>query len=211
MHGTKWPSPPLYIRRGANARTSMIDPNDTPPAMPPDPNAGWSAVPNAPPPAAAYPPAGGYPQGGPYPPPGQYPPAGQYAAGQYPPPSQYPPAGQYPPPGVYPPAASGLSSTAAAGISYLTFIPAVIFLVMDPYKRDPFLRFHAWQELALTIVAVASSVVLHFLGFVGIALNGLVQLVLFVFWIIAIIKAFNGQRWKIPGVGDLAESLSSSV
>jgi uncharacterized membrane protein len=110
----------------------------------------------------------------------------------------------------------GLSSNAAAAISYITFIPAVIFLVMAPYNRDRFVRFHAWQCIALTIVWVAISIVFTVLAFAGLhfffgmwtLIHMLIRLVLFVFWLIAIIKASQGQWFKIPIVGDLAQSFA---
>ena len=40
---------------------------------------------------------------------------------------------------------SGLSDNAAAGIAYITIIPAIVFLIIEPFKRSPFVRFHAWQ------------------------------------------------------------------
>src|SRR5581483_11853418 len=149
-----------------------------------------------------YPPPGGYASG-----PGGYPP---------PPPPQGPPPGypggpgpQYPP-GAPPPAAGqGLSSNAAAAISYITFIPAVIFLVVAPYNRDRFVRFHAWQCIALTVVAVVIGIVFAMLGIIGFhvmfwmlfLIHRLIDLVIFIFWLIALIKASQGQWYKIPIVG----------
>lgn len=145
--------------------------------------------------------------GGGYPPQGPPPPMPEYGA----------PGGPgYPPQGPPPPVGQGLSSHAAAAISYLTFIPAVIFLVMAPYNRDRFVRFHAWQCIALTIVWVAVSIIfsvlafagLHFVGWMLMLIHMLIRIVLFIFWLIAIIKASQGQWFKIPIVGDLAQSFA---
>ena len=43
----------------------------------------------------------------------------------------------------------GLTSNVAGALAYLTIIPAIIFLVADPYKQDRFVRFHAFQCLFL--------------------------------------------------------------
>ncbi len=51
--------------------------------------------------------------------------------------------------------ASGLSDNAAGAIAYLTFIPAVCFLIMEPYNKNSYIRFHAWQSIMLFIVVVA--------------------------------------------------------
>ena len=109
-----------------------------------------------------------------------------------------------------------MSSNAAAAISYITFIPAVLFLVMEPYNRDRFVRFHAWQCIALTIVAVGISIIFTVLGVMGfhilwwmfMLIRLAIRLILFVFWLVALIKASQGQWYKIPIVGDLAASLA---
>src|ERR1035441_4827570 len=49
-----------------------------------------------------------------------------------------PPAGAAPPPAE---ASSGLSTNSAAALAYVTIIPAIIFLIVDPYKKIPLVRF----------------------------------------------------------------------
>lgn len=201
-----------------------------PPAQPPSPPAQSLEPLPTPPPASVPPqqPAGGYqqvygtgPGSGPQTPPGGY--ASAPGGGYTPPPPQGPPQGygggpgpQYPPPPPPPSAGQGLSSNAAAAISYITFIPAVLFLVMEPYNRDRFVRFHAWQCIALTIVAVGISILFTVLGVIGfhilwwmfMLIRLAIRLILFVFWLVALIKASQGQWYKIPIVGDLAASFA---
>jgi uncharacterized membrane protein len=109
-----------------------------------------------------------------------------------------------------------LSSQAAAAISYITFIPAIIFLVIAPYNRDRFVRFHAWQCIALTVVSVIIAIVFQVLGIVGLHMlwwlfHSLIDLLLFIFWLIALIKASQGQWYRIPIVGDLADSFAGKA
>jgi uncharacterized membrane protein len=114
---------------------------------------------------------------------------------------------QNPPPPQLPPAVSGLSDNAAAGLAYVTFIPAVIFLFLAPYAQKPFVKFHAIQEIGLTIIWV----VLHFLLVVPIlgwfiyAFGGLA---LFIVWVICIVKASQGHVFKLPFIGDFAAQQS---
>ena len=206
----------------AQPPTNFTTQSPTPPAQALQP-----LPPPPPPPAPAQPAAGGYQQvygsgpGAPTPPAGGY--ASAPGGGYTPPPPQGPPPGnaggpgpQYPPPPPPPSAGQGLTSNAAAAISYITFIPAVIFLVMEPYNRDRFVRFHAWQCIALTIVAVGIGILFAVLGVIGFHLlwwmfmliRLAIRLILFVFWLIALIKASQGQWYKIPIVGDLAVSLA---
>lgn len=145
----------------------------------------------------------------------QVPPAGSNEPAWGPPNPNYPPpTGHYMPPGYVPPGSrqsAGLSTNAAATLAYVTFIPAVILLLIEPYKRDNFVRFHACQCIVLTLVDVAGDMVFGFMGSIGLMVRGLLGLVLFVFWLIAIIKASQGERYHVPLVGDLAESFAANV
>jgi uncharacterized membrane protein len=85
-------------------------------------------------------------------------------------------------------------------------------LIVAPYNKNPTVRFHSWQSIFLCIAWVVLDVALHMLGSVMLfawflfhALISLVGLAIFILWIIVLIKAFNGQRFKIPVIGDLAE------
>jgi uncharacterized membrane protein len=87
---------------------------------------------------------------------------------------------------------------------------------MAPYNRNSYVRFHAWQSIFLTIACLAIDIALMvvgrlpFLGFMTLFLWPLVGLAIFVVWIIALIKAFNGERFKLPVIGDLAEKQANS-
>jgi uncharacterized membrane protein len=118
---------------------------------------------------------------------------------------------------VPPPAQSGLSDNSAGGLAYLTFIPALIFLIVEPYNRNPFIKFHAWQSILLTgayiawfIVRMVLAMVLHFLWFIWALIGLVVFLGFFIVWLIAIIQAFNGKKFSIPVIGAIAEKQANS-
>jgi len=110
----------------------------------------------------------------------------------------------------------GLSDNAAGGLAYVTIIPAIIFLALAPYNRSAFVRFHAWQCIFFTIACVAIDVALMFLGhlpmlgLVTLFIWPLVGLGFFIVWIILLIKAFGGNYFKLPIIGDLAEKQANS-
>jgi len=65
-------------------------------------------------------------------------------------------------------AATGLSDNAASGLAYLTFIPAIIFLVVAPYNTNPKIKFHSWQSIFLNCALIGVwiiNIVLMFIGF----------------------------------------------
>ena len=100
------------------------------------------------------------------------------------------------------------------GIAYLTPIPAVLFLVMEPYNRNKFVRFHAWQEIWLFIVRCFFWLALFWipgLGLMMIGVRAIVGLLFFIAWLIAIINAFQGKMFKLPVLGDLAEQQANKM
>jgi uncharacterized membrane protein len=107
-------------------------------------------------------------------------------------------------------AGSGLSDDAASGLAYLTFVPAIIFLVVPPFSTNPKVKFHAWQSIFLAVVWIAAWVVLAvlafvpFVGWILLPIHLLLFLGLFIVWLIAIIQAFQGKRFSIPIIGALA-------
>jgi uncharacterized membrane protein len=135
------------------------------------------------------------------------------SSGYVPPPP--PGSGYVPPPGAAPVASGGLSENSAAAIAYLTFIPAIIFLILEPYNKMPLVRFHSIQCLALCVVSfvlhigvMIVSIALHVIPLMWILtsmLHVVVTLVIFLAWLIAIIKASKGEWYKLPFIGDFAE------
>jgi uncharacterized membrane protein len=106
---------------------------------------------------------------------------------------------------------SGLSENAAGGLAYITIIPAIIFLVTAPYNKSSYIRFHSWQclfmALAWFVIDVAVMIFGSFLSFFRLLTFGLyplISLAMLILWIMVLIKAFNGERFKLPIIGDLA-------
>jgi uncharacterized membrane protein len=108
---------------------------------------------------------------------------------------------------------SGLSDNAAGAIAYLTFIPAIIFLVIEPYNKNPYVRFHSWQCILLSIAAividVALSIVLGIMMFmlpffVVRVFWPIIELAWLLIWLLCIFNAFNGKLFRLPIIGDFA-------
>jgi uncharacterized membrane protein len=110
---------------------------------------------------------------------------------------QFPPTAQ--------PAQSGLSDNAAGALAYVTIIPAIVFLVVEPYNRNSYVRFHSWQSIFLGIVAFVVDTVLSFIPIIGWILIPFVLIGFLIVWIIVIMKAFKGERFKLPFIGKYAE------
>ncbi len=107
-------------------------------------------------------------------------------------------------------------------IAYFTFIPPVVLLLIEPFKNNRFIRFHAFQSIFLTIAALALWLALR-LAFVVFALIPVIghlltllfamifTLGLFVLWILLLVKVLQGEKFKLPLIGDLAERQTDLV
>jgi uncharacterized membrane protein len=113
-----------------------------------------------------------------------------------------------PVPPAAPVATAGLADNVAGALAYVTIIPAIIFLVMEPYNKRPFIRFHAFQSLGLGVLWFITGAVMivpilgWIIGFVGF-------LVLFCAWVLCIVKAYGGVKFKLPVLGDFVENMAN--
>jgi len=111
---------------------------------------------------------------------------------------------QYPTPQPQP-AQAGLSDNAAGALAYVTIIPAIVFLVVEPYNRNSYVRFHAWQCIFLGIAAVVVHTILSVIPIIGWILIPFASLGFLVIWVIVLLKALKGQRYHLPLIGKYAE------
>ncbi len=101
-------------------------------------------------------------------------------------------------------------------LAYVTIIPAIIFLIMEPYNRKPFIRFHSFQNIFFHIAWIALWVALHIvgmipvLGWLTVFLWPFVGLAGFILWIVLLLKAYQGALFKLPFIGDLAEKQANA-
>ena len=107
--------------------------------------------------------------------------------------------------------ASGLTDNVAGALAYVTIIPAIVFLILEPYNRKRFIRFHSFQCIFFAVAWTALWIVLAFIGhipFLGwatVLLWPLISLAGFILWLIMVLKAYQGQMFKLPVIGDMAE------
>jgi uncharacterized membrane protein len=114
-------------------------------------------------------------------------------------------------------AAGGMTVNAAGALCYLAgFITGIVFLVIDPYKRDAFVKFHAFQSIFFNVAWIGLWIVWTIVGFVlGSVTHGVffliqlpVDLVLmlggFGLWAYLMYSAYQGKSFKLPVIGPLA-------
>lgn len=104
----------------------------------------------------------------------------------------------------------------AAAAYLLGFVTGILFLYLEPYDKDEFVRFHARQSIAFSIAWFVINLVLGVfiavlpfaLGRLLVGLQELINLALAIMWIFLMYKAFGGERYRIPELADLADSFT---
>jgi uncharacterized membrane protein len=113
----------------------------------------------------------------------------------------------------------GFPEKLAGALAYF-LLPAIVFLLVPPYNKNRFLRFHSFQCLGLCLAAVVVGATLRVAGFglffvptLGRLLILLVSVVIplafFAVWAVVVVKALQGEMFKLPIVGHFADRHSS--
>jgi len=120
-------------------------------------------------------------------------------------------------------ASTGMTNNVAGALCYLVgFITGIVFLVLEPYNKNRFVRFHAFQSIFFSAVCIVFSMIwswifVSLLFTPGIGLWGLISLIwlvvrlaMFAAWIFLMYKAYNNQEFKLPIIGDIAAKQAGS-
>ena len=99
---------------------------------------------------------------------------------------------------------TGLDANVAAALSYFVgFVTGIIFLLVE--KENRFVRFHAMQSTLLFLGIVAIDILLQIVPFLGAIVVFLVVLpASAVLWLLMMFKAYQGEEYKLPLVGQMA-------
>jgi uncharacterized membrane protein len=110
----------------------------------------------------------------------------------------------------------GLTDNIAGLLAYVTIVPAIVFLVLEPYNKNRFIRFHAFQCLFIAVGCFAIGIAFMIIGMIPV-INLLLIPVSIILWIgifvvviLCMIKAYQGQMYKLPVIGDMAEKQANA-
>lgn len=96
--------------------------------------------------------------------------------------------------------ALGLPKNTTAAVAYvLGWVSGLVVFLVE--KEDKFVRFHALQS----VVAFGLFTVISMVPFVGWMLSPLVMLIALVTWVICLVKAYQGEKFMLPVIGDFVE------
>jgi uncharacterized membrane protein len=91
----------------------------------------------------------------------------------------------------------------------LGWVTGIIFLLLE--KENKFVRFHAIQSIVVFGAYTVISIILGFIPIIGWIINVLLGIAAFIFWIVLMVKAYQGQMYKLPVAGDIAERNSKPM
>jgi len=108
---------------------------------------------------------------------------------------------------------TGLQENVAGLLCYvLGWVTGLIFFLIE--KENKLVRFHAMQSIvtfgAFTVASIVFSIlaIIPYIGIIFVILNWIIGLLAFVLWIVLMIKAYQGTKYKLPWAGNLAEKWS---
>jgi len=108
----------------------------------------------------------------------------------------------------------GMPENVAGMLSYFVF-PAIIFLFVQPFSRNRFVRFHCFQCLitmgVLLVVHLFLALLARALPLVVLPLFGLLLLAELTLLLLLLMKTYQGERFKLPIIGDLAEARAETI
>jgi uncharacterized membrane protein len=115
-----------------------------------------------------------------------------------------------------------LPQTVAGALAYCTILPAIVFLLVEPYSKNRFVRFHSFQCIGLWLAALVIGAALRVAGFIlffvpllgqlaVLLLSMVVTLGFFVIWVVLVVKALQGEMLKLPVIGVFAEQQAAAV
>jgi len=114
-------------------------------------------------------------------------------------------------------AGTGITPNIAGALAYsLGIITGILFLVLEPYRRDRFVRFHAMQSILYFVAAVAFNIlwsimigilmsISGWIAFISFPIRMLISLGLFGLWLFLMFQAYNQREFSLPILGAIAK------
>ena len=85
----------------------------------------------------------------------------------------------------------------------LGWLTGIVFLFLE--KENEYVRFHAMQSLVTFLALFIISVAIGWIPILGWLISVLISILGLVLWIMLMIKAYQGETYKLPYAGDFAE------
>jgi uncharacterized membrane protein len=98
----------------------------------------------------------------------------------------------------------GLDENILSALAYvLIWVSGIIVYLLE--KENQTVKFHAMQSIITFLPLSIISWLFWWTFFIPV----LISVIMFILWIVLIIKAYTGEKWKVPIAGDFAEKETS--
>ncbi|MEM5836738.1 MAG: DUF4870 domain-containing protein [Candidatus Aenigmatarchaeota archaeon] len=97
----------------------------------------------------------------------------------------------------------GLDENIEALLAYLLgWITGIIFYLLE--KESKFVKFHALQSFIAFLILQVAGIFFGILPIIGFFIAGIISIITLITWIVCMIKAYKGEWFKLPVVGEIA-------
>ncbi|MGQ4915895.1 MAG: DUF4870 domain-containing protein [Candidatus Asgardarchaeia archaeon] len=99
----------------------------------------------------------------------------------------------------------GLEENLEGALAYaLGFLTGILFFLLE--KESKFVKFHAVQSTLTFLAIFVIDMVIGYIPYIGHILGWAFGIAVFVFWIFCMVKAYQGEYFKVPVIGNIAEN-----
>jgi uncharacterized membrane protein len=99
---------------------------------------------------------------------------------------------------------TGLEPNVAGLLCYLFgWVTGIIFFILE--KENKFVRYHALQSIIVFGILSLAGTIIGSIPFLGWVMGVFIGILTFILWLVLMIKAYQGEKFKIPWAGDFAE------
>jgi len=101
---------------------------------------------------------------------------------------------------------TGLEPNVAGLLCYLGgWISGIVFLVIE--QKNRFVRFHALQSIVTFAALTVAGALLGWIPYAGSVIGIIIGIVACILWVVLMVNAYQGQLYKVPLAGQVAEGL----
>jgi uncharacterized membrane protein len=98
----------------------------------------------------------------------------------------------------------GLEENVAGLLCYvLGWVSGIVFLIIEP--KNKFVRYHAIQSIIVFGAINIVILIFSWIPIAGVVISTLLGILAFILWIVLMVKAYRGNKYKLPVSGNMAE------